>query len=270
MKLASFFVISVAFHAAIFTLSFSFLESGGERVIPVVLLISGDGSGQGTVGDGKKAEGQRDSGNSIRKKRLALTARSADKKGSLSQSRNKNRIVDQSAEDVTSDDPRVFGLKESIESVGLIPVGVSTTETRGGGNPTIIALGGLAEGIGAGREASGEGGPGNSAGAGANGGASTPGLLFSQASYAHNPKPKYPERARREGWEGTVLLRVLVDEEGKSKSIEIDRSSGFETLDYTAVETVKRWRFFPARRGGGRVESWVKIPIVFRLADLKD
>lgn len=90
---------------------------------------------------------------------------------------------------------------------------------------------------------------------------------FSGARYAYNPKPNYPDRAKREGWEGTVLLRVLVGSHGTPKTIEINRSSGFDLLDRAAHETVKGWRFHPAHRGDQRIESWVKIPIVFRLAD---
>ena len=90
---------------------------------------------------------------------------------------------------------------------------------------------------------------------------------FVQAGYRSTVKPDYPERARREGKEGQVLLRVLVDEAGRSKSIEINRSSGSDTLDHAAAEAIKRWRFSPARFGDKAVESWVKIPIEFRLKD---
>ena len=83
--------------------------------------------------------------------------------------------------------------------------------------------------------------------------------------YAHVAKPEYPWRARRMGWEGTTLLRVLVDQQGHSKSVLISRSSGFDNLDSAAVKAVKGWRFNPARSGAGPVESWVKIPIVFSL-----
>lgn len=95
-------------------------------------------------------------------------------------------------------------------------------------------------------------------------------IVFARAGYAYNPKPHYPEEARREGWEGEVFLRVLVDPEGRPESIELSRSSGFEALDQAAVQSVKSWRFQPARYGDRRVESWVKIPIVFRLAYLKN
>jgi TonB family protein len=85
------------------------------------------------------------------------------------------------------------------------------------------------------------------------------------AGYVRKISPKYPERARREGWEGTTLLRVLVDRQGKSKVIQISQSSGFALLDGAALEAVEKWRFYPAKNGNGAVESWVRIPILFRL-----
>lgn len=94
-----------------------------------------------------------------------------------------------------------------------------------------------------------------------------PQVGFSGARYAHNPKPEYPERARREGWEGTVVLQVLVDPQGNSGSVEVMRSSGFKALDEAAVRTIRTWRFHPARSGETPVASWVKIPIIFRLAE---
>jgi protein TonB len=51
--------------------------------------------------------------------------------------------------------------------------------------------------------------------------------------------------------------------------VEINRSSGSEALDRAAAEAIKRWRFIPARYGDKAVESWIRIPIEFRLADAK-
>ena len=124
--------------------------------------------------------------------------------------------------------------------------------------------------------ANGSGGEGESGGQGISGagnglgiglGDGSAGAKFVQVSYAYSPKPEYPDRARREGKEGRVLLRVLVDEDGRSKSVEVNRSSGSEALDRAAAEGIKRWRFSPARYGNKPVESWVKIPIDFRLTD---
>jgi len=93
--------------------------------------------------------------------------------------------------------------------------------------------------------------------------------FFLGVRYARIAKPKYPSHARKMGWEGTTLLRVLVNQKGKTKFIEISRSSGFASLDKAAIKAVKRWRFHPARSGDKSVESWVKIPIVFDLEELK-
>ena len=92
---------------------------------------------------------------------------------------------------------------------------------------------------------------------------------FIPAAYATWAPPDYPERARRKGWQGTTLLRVLVNSRGKSETVEISRSSGFSILDGAAVKAVQRWRFRPAHDGRKTVESWVKVPIVFRLENAK-
>src|SRR5262245_7063041 len=85
------------------------------------------------------------------------------------------------------------------------------------------------------------------------------------AAYLHNPLPGYPAAARRAGEQGTVMLRVLVSRDGTAARVEIDRSSGSPHLDAAARETVKAWRFAPARRGAEAIESWVVVPVVFRL-----
>ncbi len=94
--------------------------------------------------------------------------------------------------------------------------------------------------------------------------------VLKRAGYVHKISPKYPERARREGWEGTTLLRVLIDRQGKSKVIQISQSSGFALLDGAAVKAVKKWRFYPAKNGNMPVERWVKVPILFRLVKDKN
>jgi periplasmic protein TonB len=66
-----------------------------------------------------------------------------------------------------------------------------------------------------------------------------------------------------------VLLRVLVDDQGRSKQVEINSSSGSDALDRAAAEAIKRWRFHPARYGDQAVESWLRIPIEFTLAEAR-
>jgi periplasmic protein TonB len=83
----------------------------------------------------------------------------------------------------------------------------------------------------------------------------------------HNPKPPYPLAARRRNQEGRVLLTVLVRADGSCGEARLKRTSGFELLDGSALKTVRQWRFVPARRGTDTVDSWVDVPVVFRLDD---
>jgi protein TonB len=85
------------------------------------------------------------------------------------------------------------------------------------------------------------------------------------AEYLDNPPPAYPHLSRRFGEEGRVVLRVLVDAQGRPQAVEVERSSGFARLDRAAVQAVRRWHFVPARRGERTVSEWVMVPIVFSL-----
>ena len=82
-----------------------------------------------------------------------------------------------------------------------------------------------------------------------------------------NPKPAYPAFARRQGREGTVMLRVLVAATGDIE-VEIRQSSGTAALDRSALDTVRQsWRFAPAIANGMAVAGSIDVPITFRLND---
>jgi len=85
------------------------------------------------------------------------------------------------------------------------------------------------------------------------------------AKYLDNPAPSYPARSRRLREQGTVLLRVYVEPSGRPARVELKQSSGHARLDKTALNTVKRWRFIPARQGDAEVAAWVIVPISFAL-----
>lgn len=85
------------------------------------------------------------------------------------------------------------------------------------------------------------------------------------ANYLNNPAPAYPRLSRRMGEEGRVLLRVQVSTAGTPAQVELQQSSGFPRLDEVAAETVRLWKFVPARQGGRPVEAWVIVPILFSL-----
>ncbi len=85
------------------------------------------------------------------------------------------------------------------------------------------------------------------------------------AAYLRNPPPLYPLVARRNGEQGTVTLKVRVTREGMAASVAVEKTSGSFHLDNAALETVRTWRFVPARQGTQPVEAWVLVPVVFRL-----
>lgn len=97
------------------------------------------------------------------------------------------------------------------------------------------------------------------------GGASIAQPAGASAAYLRSPAPSYPLASRRAGEQGTVTLRVRVGMDGSASHLTVEKSSGSPHLDAAALEAVKAWRFTPARRGAEAVESWMLVPIVFRL-----
>lgn len=85
------------------------------------------------------------------------------------------------------------------------------------------------------------------------------------AAYLQNPPPPYPPLAKRMGEQGRVTLRVFVSPEGRADGIELKASSGSARLDEAALQTVRQWRFIPARQGNKPVGAWVIVPISFNL-----
>ena len=90
-------------------------------------------------------------------------------------------------------------------------------------------------------------------------------IIFIQPRYGENPKPPYPPEARRKGYHGEVLLKVEVLSSGQVGEIEVKKSSGHDVLDRSALNTVRKWKFIPARKGETPVSLWVNIPIRFQL-----
>lgn len=83
--------------------------------------------------------------------------------------------------------------------------------------------------------------------------------------YRSNPRPKYPRAARARGYQGNVVLEVLVDQNGRVSDLRVFKSSGYPILDQAAEEAVKKWLFEPAMIGKEKVKMWVRIPIRFEL-----
>lgn len=86
-----------------------------------------------------------------------------------------------------------------------------------------------------------------------------------KAAYLNNPKPPYPALAFQMRIEGTVRLKALVLPDGSCGEVLLAESSGNELLDRSAMNTVRQWKFVPAKSQGKDVSQWVSIPITFAL-----
>ena len=89
-----------------------------------------------------------------------------------------------------------------------------------------------------------------------------------QLQYRSAPPPAYPIAAIRNHEQGTVLLRVRVEADGRASSVVIERSSGSRALDNAARQQVLRqWRFVPAMVDGQQVPADGLGPVSFSLPD---
>ncbi len=92
-----------------------------------------------------------------------------------------------------------------------------------------------------------------------------PAPRFIPASALVLPRPEYPEQARREGREGTVLLAVALGEDGAAAQVTVVRTSGSPLLDRAAAAAARLARYLPARSGGLPVPSTRRVAFTFRL-----
>lgn len=78
----------------------------------------------------------------------------------------------------------------------------------------------------------------------------------------------YPALARRRGWQGTVLLALTVKPSGALDRIHVARSSGYELLDRSAVDTMRHVdRIAQAGRWLGGQTLELQLPVVYRLTE---
>lgn len=123
---------------------------------------------------------------------------------------------------------------------------------------TASATGGAEEGNGTG------GGGGTGAGSGSGTGEGTgygegSGIAdVNSLEVTHKVLPDYPAFSRKRKEEGTAVIIAAV-ENGRVRSVEIEKTSGYDRLDNSALRAVKEWRF----RYEGRIR--VRIPFVFKI-----
>lgn len=87
-------------------------------------------------------------------------------------------------------------------------------------------------------------------------------------SQPHSTKVVKPERspmAIQRHVTGTVLMRVLVDENGKAAKIELVRDTNPAAgLADTCTKALRQWEWSPPMKDGKRVKTWVVVPLPFQ------
>ncbi|MBO2558168.1 energy transducer TonB [Shewanella algae] len=99
--------------------------------------------------------------------------------------------------------------------------------------------------------------------------AGTPGLNhtieLAEPVFASPPTPpSYPRLARKRGFEGTALVDIFFDHQGKTQNALLVSSSGYSILDEAALAAVRHWQFsIPSQASAARFK--VRVPVRFAL-----
>lgn len=156
--------------------------------------------------------------------------------------------------------PQVKMAKLNMPNLGdpkaVIPAGPLSNGTGSGGGIGSGSGGGVGSGTGPGV------GPGRGGGIG--GGVFRVGGGVSAPRALDTPDPDYSDEARKAKYQGTVVLWLIVDENGKPRDIKVARSLGMG-LDQKAIEAVRRWKFEPAMKDGRPVAVQINVEVNFRL-----
>lgn len=87
-----------------------------------------------------------------------------------------------------------------------------------------------------------------------------------EPQFINQVKPVYPEIARKAGMEGRVVLRVLIDKDGKPQKAQILKNPGTDIFDEAAIASVMQSSYSPAIQNGRPVKCWLTVPIKFTLS----
>lgn len=80
------------------------------------------------------------------------------------------------------------------------------------------------------------------------------------------PPPDYPVSMRRDAINATVLVEFIVSSRGEVVNAFVV-SSTHVAFEDPALHGVARWKFRPGLRGGRKVNTRIRVPILFRIVD---
>lgn len=100
---------------------------------------------------------------------------------------------------------------------------------------------------------------------GAGGGGISRSSSFNPRQVLHNPKPNYPLLSRKLREQGLVMIKLCVNQHGFVEEASISKSSGFQSLDKSALTTLSQWRFLPDSSNLNYASQCFQAPIQFSL-----
>ncbi len=143
-----------------------------------------------------------------------------------------------------------------VQSAAPIPSAPPSNGTGSGGGIGSGSGGGVGVGHGA--------GVGAGTGGGIGGGVFKVGGGISAPQPVSTPDPEYTEQARLAKTQGTCILWMIVDDQGRPRDIRVVRGLGMG-LDAKAIEAVKQWKFQPAMKDGHPVNVQISVEVGFKL-----
>ncbi len=91
--------------------------------------------------------------------------------------------------------------------------------------------------------------------------------LIEGVSFIRKPAPVIPDSAKRDAFEGTTIVHILVSVDGMVQTATVKKSSGSAELDRVAVSAVKKSLLKPYRENGVAIPIEANVPIEFSIGD---
>ncbi len=196
--------------------------------------IKGEGKGLRAMGEGAEGKGEKTSIKAEGAKTGSNEARNMDNPAMDADSKNKSDIPTDTLSSKVFTSNHIEQSRQSGMGVNKGGSGFSGSVERAGGGGTGL---------------SGEGGEGRI-------------YDYGYVRDAVMKNLKYPEKARRFGWEGKVVLHFVINETGSVRDVRVLRSSGVQMLDEAAKDALAKVAAF--RNKYNRLVT-VQLPIEFRL-----
>ncbi len=170
---------------------------------------------------------------------------------------------------------RNFNPKLAVEPTVIVPpeIKVAMNNMPNLGDPkssAIIPSNGTGGGSGIGSGYGGGVGPGTGAGVGPGSGGGIGGGVFRPGRGVTAPRviyqtdPEFSEEARKAKYQGTCVLGLIVDANGRPTNIRVLNALGMG-LDEKAIESVKNWKFEPGQKDGHAVSVEIAVEVDFHL-----